>query len=136
MSRLRRLPRDLGAFVREGRHPDPHLDNVVRLDRLRRDAWKVPPVPLHDPEPELGVVTAPDARLTPQQQRVLSYFSAGMSYEQVANALQMTENGLSTHVSNMYARLGITATRGRGGGGAMEAAVAWWRRQHDWTLAA
>lgn len=43
-ARLRRLPRDLGAFEREGRRPDPHLDNVVRLDRLR-EAWKVPPVP-------------------------------------------------------------------------------------------
>ena len=42
--RLRRLPQDLGAILREGRRPDPHLDNVVRLDRLR-DAWKVPAVP-------------------------------------------------------------------------------------------
>lgn len=40
--RLRRLPRDLGAFQREGRHPDPNLDNVVRLDRLRKESWKVP----------------------------------------------------------------------------------------------
>jgi hypothetical protein len=40
-SRLRRLPRDLGAFQREGRRPDPNLENVVRLDRLR-DRWKVP----------------------------------------------------------------------------------------------
>lgn len=39
--RLRRLPRDLGTIQREGRRPDPHLDNVVRLDRLR-DRWKVP----------------------------------------------------------------------------------------------
>jgi hypothetical protein len=42
--RLRRLPRDLGALQREGRRPDPHLDNVVRLDRLR-EAWKMPPAP-------------------------------------------------------------------------------------------
>lgn len=58
---LRRLPRDLGAFVREGRRPDPNLDNVVRLDRLRRDAWKVPPAP-----PSLSLVLAgedwPDLR--------------------------------------------------------------------------
>jgi hypothetical protein len=39
--RLRRLPRDLGALLREGRRPDPNLENVVRLDRLR-DRWKVP----------------------------------------------------------------------------------------------
>lgn len=43
--RLRRLPRDLGALAREGRRPDPQLDNVVRLDRLR-EAWKVPHGPL------------------------------------------------------------------------------------------
>lgn len=33
--RRRRLPWDLGALHREGRRPDPHLENVVRLDRLR-----------------------------------------------------------------------------------------------------
>ena len=32
--RARRLPFDLGALQREGRHPDLGLDNVVRLDRL------------------------------------------------------------------------------------------------------
>jgi hypothetical protein len=41
--RMRRLPRDLGAIQREGKRPDPLLENVVRLDRLR-DGWKVPPV--------------------------------------------------------------------------------------------
>lgn len=44
-ARLRRLPRDLGALQREGRRPDPCLENVVRLDQLR-DRWMVPrPVP-------------------------------------------------------------------------------------------
>lgn len=28
-TRRRRLPRDLGALAREGRRPDPRLDNVV-----------------------------------------------------------------------------------------------------------
>lgn len=48
-ARLRRLPRDLGAFVREGRRPDPHLDNVVRLERLR-ERWKVPRLQLVEPD--------------------------------------------------------------------------------------
>jgi hypothetical protein len=41
--RLRRLPRDLGQLQREGRHPDLNLENVVRLDRLRRH-WSIPRV--------------------------------------------------------------------------------------------
>jgi hypothetical protein len=60
--RLRRLPWDLGALQREGRRPDPHLDNVVRLDRLR-DGWKVPRpvlqlVPALDEEPREGRLAA------------------------------------------------------------------------------
>ena len=51
--RLRRLPRDLGAIQREGRRPDPHLDNVVRLDRLK-DFWKVPRLTLVPNEPRQG----------------------------------------------------------------------------------
>lgn len=33
-----RLPRNLGAIQAEGKHPDLALDNVVRLDRLRKPA--------------------------------------------------------------------------------------------------
>lgn len=33
---MRRLPRDLGAIQRAGRRPDPNLENVVQLDRIRR----------------------------------------------------------------------------------------------------
>jgi hypothetical protein len=41
--RLRRLPSDLGQVAREGRRPDPLLDNVVQLDDWRQ-WWKVPRV--------------------------------------------------------------------------------------------
>lgn len=50
---MRRLPRDLGAIQRAGNRPDPNLENVVRLDRIRRQrAPRLAPVIQLRPRPQ------------------------------------------------------------------------------------
>jgi DNA-binding CsgD family transcriptional regulator len=124
--RLRRLPWDLGALQREGRRPDPHLDNVVRLDRLR-DAWKVPPAPAVEPD---------EVPLTSQQRRCLALAAEGLSNEQIAAVIGRSPGVVSVHLSNAYATLGLSGLGVGRTSPARRQAVEWWRSVHSGELAA
>jgi DNA-binding CsgD family transcriptional regulator len=101
-SRLRRLPWDLGAFVREGRHPDPHLDNVVRLDRLR-DRWKVPPVP--------EGIDPGGWPLTAAQHEALSMASTGLLSREIGEQLGITKQAVDKRLEDACLRLGVSRRR-------------------------
>lgn len=96
MPRLRRLPWDLGAIQREGKRPDPHLENVVRLDRLR-DWWKVPPLQL---VPTIGATVTLDV-LTAREVAVLALVAEGVLYRTIGARLDMTEGAVTGCVHYM-----------------------------------
>lgn len=97
-SRLRRLPRDLGAFVREGRRPDPNLDNVVRLDRLRNARRTTMPAEQIN---HLG------KDLTRTEMRVLRLVAEGLSNKHVAERLVVSEQTVKFHMTHLMAKLGV-----------------------------
>lgn len=126
--RRRRLPDDLGAFVREGRRPDPHLENVVRFDRLRPGPRTVPPV-----EWEEGVH---EVRLSPGQERVLSLAADGLSNQQIANVVGTTTGTVGAQLAQAYQRIGLEPGQPGPRSANRAAAIEWWRSAHEGRLAA
>lgn len=97
-NRRRTLPRDLGAFQREGRRPDPNLDNVVRLDRLRRSR-RIMEV--------IGVRSIQEARLTRREVEVLRLVADGLSDREVAARLTISPQTVKFHLSHVLKKLNV-----------------------------
>jgi DNA-binding CsgD family transcriptional regulator len=134
VTRRRRLPWDLGALQREGRRPDPHLENVVRFDRLRPGPRAV--LMLVEPgEPELPAVEALGL-LTDREAQVLNAFAAGHATRlRVADRLGIDTQGVTNAMTGVYRKLGINPWDG-GHKAARQAAVDWWLSAHEGRLAA
>lgn len=50
-----------------------------------------------------------DSLLTPQEKNVLRLISKGMTTNQIAQALYITQNTVKTHVANIYSKLGVNS---------------------------
>jgi hypothetical protein len=112
-ARRRRLPMDLGTLQREGRRPDPHLENVVRLDRLRP---RRPTLTLVERvEPDVSV-----EYLTRIQAEVLSLKAAGLAVDEIADRLGISEVAVRGRLNYVSGRkLGLSVPD----------AVKWWGDQ-------
>ena len=116
LPRLRRLPRDLGVFQREGRRLDPNFDNVVRLDRLRR-YWAVPRVA---PEGPTATATATVDELTDRQLEVMELVGDGFSDADVAERLGVAVSTVGVHMCHIRQVIGVHRRAD---------ALAWWHSQ-------
>jgi DNA-binding NarL/FixJ family response regulator len=50
-----------------------------------------------------------DSLLTPQEKKVLRLINKGLTTNQIAQALYITQNTVKTHVANIYSKLGVNS---------------------------
>ena len=53
--------------------------------------------------------------LTPSEQKVLDLVSQGFDNAEIANLLNLSNSTVSTYISNVYKKIGVTENKGRGG---------------------
>nr|WP_216653962.1 helix-turn-helix domain-containing protein [Nocardioides sp. zg-DK7169] len=100
----------LGALLRRfaAAHPTPWTLRVAADAASRPDLVFASPVTVASPgDPAAAAAPAGSPGLSPREREVLVHLARGETYDDIAAALFVSGNTVKTHVSHLYAKLGV-----------------------------